>query len=86
MFKSLNDASYIPNCHTATIGLFEVSKRYVDSLSRRGKKLTADQTLSLQVSVPLWQGVPMLKTLAIEIPDLVKENKGGKNAKKVRMA
>ncbi len=64
--------------------MFDVSKTYVDSLSRRGKKLTVDQTLALKISVPLWQGVPLMKTLAIEIPDLVKENKA-KNAQKVSM-
>ncbi len=64
------------------VSTFDASKAYVDYLAQRGKKLTVDQALSLKISVPLWQGLPLMGTLASEIRNLLRANKKA-DAKKV---
>ncbi len=65
------------------VSAFDASKAYVDNLAQRGKKLTMNQALSLKISVPLWQGLPLMGTLANEIRNLLKANKES-DAKKVK--
>jgi hypothetical protein len=64
------------------VSTFDASKAYVDHLAQRGIDLTVDQAHSLKISVPLWQGLPLLGTLASEIRNLLRGNEQG-DAKKV---
>ena len=54
---------------------FEISKAYVDSLSKTGGKLTEHQALSLKIHVPLWKGLGILGKLELRIKELLNENK-----------
>ena len=54
---------------------FDASKAYVDYLAQRGEKLTVNQALSMKISIPLWQGLPLMGTLASEIRNLLRANK-----------
>ena len=54
---------------------FEISKAYVDSLSKTGGQLSHHQALSLKVHVPLWKGLAILGKLELRIKEMLNENK-----------
>ena len=57
------------------MGMFDVSKSYVDSLVKHKRKLTVNEANMIATSVPLWQGLKFMGKLSSIILNLVKENK-----------